>query len=318
MRYSPPWWLKNGHLQSIYPSLLRRLDDSFLTRVRLTTKDDDFLDLDQTRCGYRRALVLSHGLEGHSRRPYMLGMAKAALASGWDIFLWNFRACSGSPNRHLKGYHSGQTEDLNAVIQYVSSLKYQEISLLGFSMGGNKTLIYLGDRSISKPAALNAAVVFSVPVDLPSSSLHLARPKNWLYMQNFLSSFRQKLQQKQALFPGQIDLRDFNKIRNFQDYDERYTAPMHGFSSAKEYWQQSSSRPYLKTIEHPTLMVSALDDPFLTPECFPLEILRNHPAVRIETPEHGGHVGFMPESMGRQYWSEQRAMQFLNATSAMG
>ncbi|MDX1453678.1 MAG: alpha/beta fold hydrolase [Oleiphilaceae bacterium] len=312
MTYCPPWWLRNGHVQSIYPSLWRKLDDHFFERERVTTPDDDFLDLDWARQGHRRCVILTHGLEGHSRRPYMLGMAQAALAHQWDVLAWNFRSCSGEPNRQLASYHSGQTHDLAYVVEQALRQGYEELALIGFSIGGNKTLLYLGRDKMQVPESVKAAVVFSVPCDLSSSSAQLAKPRNALYMKNFMRSFKEKLEQKAALFPGQIDLKGFDRIRTFKEFDSRYTAPLNGFNSAEEYWERSSSKPYIKHIQVPTLLVSAKDDPFLTPACFPFDDAEHNPHVVLEAPEYGGHVGFMTVGENRRYWSEQRAMGFLS------
>lgn len=312
MSYRAPWWMSNCHFQTIFPALYRRVDDSFFSRERIATEDGDFLDLDWARAGHDRLVVLSHGLEGHSRRPYMLGMARAALAEGWDVLAWNFRSCSGEANRMLTSYHSGQTRDLAQVIDLGAQQGYREIALIGFSIGGNKTLLYLGREAHRHPSALSRAVVFSVPCDLASSTVRLAEARNRIYMINFLKSFRQKLEQKQVLFPGQIDLRDFAAIRNFQDYDSRFTAPMHGFASAEEYWRESSSKPWVPSIQVPTLLVSAGDDPFLPPECYPQREAAANPNFTLEITPHGGHVGYI-RWRSERYWSELRAMQFLSS-----
>lgn len=314
MHYKPSWWLKNGHIQSIYPSLFRRIEDSFLERERFETPDNDFLDLDWARKDNKRLVILSHGLEGHSRRPYVLGMAKAAVQHNWDVLAWNFRSCSGEPNRQLTSYHSGVTSDLNMVVQYAHSKGYEEIALIGFSIGGNKTIRYLDLCKQDIPESLIGAVVFSVPYDLVSTSVKLAKPVNALYMKNFLNSLREKLEQKQLIYPEHIDLTGFNKIKTFAEFDGRYTAPLNGFESAMDYWRQSSSKPCLKNVEHPTLMISALDDPFLTPECFPHEEVNANPYLTLEAPQYGGHIGFMDKQNGL-YWSEARAMSYLNELS---
>jgi len=317
MRYHPSWWLKNGHLQSIYPSVFRKLDDHFFVKERIDTSDGDFIDLDWARSGNKRLLILTHGLEGHSRRPYMLGMANTALQHQWDVLAWNFRSCSGEPNRHLSSYHSGATLDLSTVIDYAQSKSYEEIALVGFSIGGNKTLIHLGKSNARLSKKILGAVVFSVPCDLKTSSVQLAEPRNRIYMKNFLSSLKQKLKAKQRLYPDEIDLKGFSKIKNFHDFDGRYTAPMNGFDSAEDYWQRSSSKQYIEKITIPTLMVSAKDDPFLTPECYPREIVENNPKVMLEIPEFGGHVGFMSFNRKNRYWSEQRAIDFLGELSSL-
>jgi len=317
MNYQPGWWIRNRHFQSIYPAFFRKLKDDLFIRERINTPDNDFLDLDWVKNNNKRLVILTHGLEGHSRRPYILGMAKAAHDTNWDALAWNFRACSGEPNKHLPSYHSGATNDLECVIEHALAHDYDEIALIGFSIGGNKTLIHLGKNKEKLAKQIIGAVVFSVPCDLISTSENLARPANKLYMKNFLTSLEQKLKQKKAQYPEEIDLTDFSKIKDFHAFDGKYTAPMNGFSSAEEYWRKSSSKQYIKSISRPTLMVSAVDDPFLTPECFPHEIVAQNSHVILETPKHGGHVGFIQFNKQKKYWSEQRAMDYLNSLSKL-
>lgn len=311
--YNPPWWLKNGHLQSIYPSLFRRVLLPSLQRERIFTKDDDFLDLDwlKAKKPRKQLVILSHGLEGHSRRPYMLGMAQAAMSRGFDALLWNFRSCSGEINRQFGMYHSGQIDDLALVVEHALLQGYEELALIGFSIGGNKTLRYLS-LSSALVAQLKCAVAFSVPVDLKAGAEHLARPVNALYMKNFLHSFKPKLEQKAAQFPERVNLDGFEKIKSFAEFDSRYTAPMNGFSSAEQYWQESSSKPHIIKIQRPTLLLSALDDPFLPSACYPYTEAAANDLVFFEAPRHGGHVGFMPSKGSESYYSEQRAMAFIS------
>ncbi len=315
MDYRPSWWLKNGHFQSIYPSVFRKLDDHFFVKERIETPDGDFLDLDWARSGNKRLVILTHGLEGHSRRPYMLGMANTAMQHHWDVLAWNFRSCSGEPNRNLFSYHSGSTLDLETVINYALTKSYEEVALVGFSIGGNKTLIHLGKHSAELSQKLLGAVVFSVPCDLTTSSMQLAQPRNAIYMKNFLKSLKQKLKEKQRLYPNEINLKGFSKIKDFRDFDDRYTAPMNGFKNAEDYWKKSSSKQHIDQIRLPTLIVSAKDDPFLTPECYPYEAVAKNTQVTLETPLFGGHVGFMSFNRENRYWSEQRAIDFLEQIS---
>jgi len=318
MKYQPPWWGKNGHFQSIYPSLFRKLSAEFYTPERINTSDGDFLDLDWARADHKRLVILTHGLEGHSRRPYMLGMAKAALEECWDVLAWNFRSCSGEPNRLLKSYHSGATHDLEHVIKYAASKNYQEIALIGFSVGGNKTLIHLGKNASTLAPEIIGSVTFSVPCDLTSASKTLAQTSNKLYMKNFLMSLEEKLKIKKQFFPNDIDLTGYSKIKTFREYDERYTAPINGFKSAEDYWLHSSSKQYIGDIKIPTLMISARDDPFLPPECYPEKVASQSKYLTLETPTFGGHIGFMQPKNMQRYWSEQRAMNYICNLSKMG
>lgn len=315
MTYLPPFRLRSGHFQSIYPSLFRRVDLTSVIHERIETPDGDFLDLDWSEKNNNRLVIISHGLEGHSRRPYVIGMTDYARAHNWDTLAWNFRGCSGTPNRLAYSYHSGKTEDLSLVIDHAKIQGYTEIALIGFSIGGNKTLLHLGRNSNSIPKEVVAAVAISVPCDLTASSKHLAQFSHKLYMQNFLKSFKQKLTEKQTRFPESINTKGYYKIKNFKDFDERFTAPLNGFRSAEEYWEKSSCIHHLTAIRTPSLILNALDDPFLPNECYPTGFIKENNSLTLEIPKYGGHVGFMPEKDSLAYYSERRSIQFINAFS---
>ena len=308
--FSPPRRWRNGHLQTLWPALFRRVGIGAPVRERIPTPDDDFLDLDWYRAGHSRLLVISHGLEGNSRRPYILGLARAALGSEWDVLAWNFRSCGGELNRQPRFYHSGESGDLDLVLCHGLRRGYTEIALGGFSIGGNMTLVYLGERGEHIPAAVKGAVVFSTPCDLAGGAGRLAEPKNRLYMHRFMRQLRRKMRQKHALFPDRIPLAGLDKMRTFHDFDDRYTAPLHGFKSARDYWERCSGAGFIANIRAPVLIVNALDDPFLSAGCFPRSEVAANPQVILETPHHGGHVGFITRLGDPVYWSESRALAF--------
>lgn len=308
--YRSPLLLRNPHVHTAWASLARPIDDPGYERERLELPDGDFLDLDRLNRGNRRVAILSHGLEGHSHRPYMRGMARALDRAGWDVIAWNYRGCSGEPNRLLRSYHSGATEDLEAVVAHVAPA-YAEVALVGFSLGGNLTLKYLGERALEAAVRISAAVVFSVPCDLKASSLNLERPANRFYLRRFMRTLRRKIQVKDALHPGILDLNGLEAVNTFREFDDRYTAPIHGFRDAEDYWARASSGPLVPEIRVPTLIVSSLDDPFLTPACFPVREASTSRHVTLETPAHGGHVGFVRFGGDGLYGSERRAVEFL-------
>jgi predicted alpha/beta-fold hydrolase len=315
--YQPPFYLFNGHVQTIVPSLWRSVPEVQYQRERVETADGDFLDLDWSRQPRGRAatlVIVSHGLEGDAGRPYVRGMVRAMNKAGFDALAWNYRSCSGEMNRLLRSYHLGDTADLGFVVRHaIAQGHYQRVYLTGFSAGGNVTLKYLGEKPAQVPAQVERAAVFSVPTDLKSSSYQISRPQNRVYLRRFLKSLRLKMRQKAELLPGQVDVSDLDLLRDFPQFDDRFTAPMHGFKSADDYYESSSSGRYLAGIRIPTLLVNAENDPFLAPSCFPREVAAQSQFVFLETPAAGGHVGFPEGKPDGEYYSERRAVEFLTA-----
>ena len=312
LSYRPPFWLRNPHLHTVLASFrkVRHLKHSPVEEV-LPTPDGDELYIDWYRSGAKRLLIISHGLEGNSRRPYVLGMTAAALSAGWDVLAWNYRSCAGVPNKKLQNYHSGSTQDLDLLVREAVSRGYDQIALCGFSIGGNKTLLYVSREKHLVPKEVTAALAFSVPCDLVNSSKVLAKKRNRIYMNNFLSTLEEKLQQKQQLYPEKISLEGFKRIKTFAQFDERYTAPLNGFDSALDYWLKSSSLPHLESIEIPTALITSLDDPFLSSSCYPVEVAKRNANFHLKLTRYGGHVGYMT---GKQtYFSESEGLAFINA-----
>lgn len=309
--YRPPFGLGEGHLQTIFPALFRKVALVTPERERIETPDGDFLDLDWGKGGsYGGLVVISHGLEGDSRNACVQGMAAAFKRAGWDVLAWNLRGCSGETNRLLRSYHSGATDDLATVLAHVPP-HYSRIALVGFSLGGNITLKYLGDAGTAADSRIAAAVTFSVPCDLASSALELETPANRIYMAHFFRSMRQKVRVKMAMFPGLVSDEGLDEMRTFREFDGAYTAPMNGFASAEDYWAKASSRPVLHRIAVPTLLVSAANDPFLPAQCLPKAEAAASDTFSFENPPGGGHVGFVSFNALNEYWSETRAVEFV-------
>ncbi len=313
--YRPPVFLKNRHFLTIYPSLFRQIKPIRYTRQRVTTSDGDFIDLDFSRKGNRRIVILLHGLEGSSDSKSVTGMVNVFNHAGYDTVSMNFRGCSGEPNKELRYYHSGETEDLDTIVNFIHSLdNYESIHAVAFSMGGNILLKYLGEKEDAVSGIIRSAVALSVPCDLKDGATEMGKRHNAIYMKRFIKELEQKLLLKKNLFPENITMKDYKKIKNFRQFDDRYTAPINGFMNAEDYWQKSSSIYYLSKIKVPTLLINALDDPFLGKKCFPYEEARNSEFFFLETPHHGGHVGFM-DITNQFYWSERRALKFINETT---
>ena len=311
--YRAPLWLPGGHIQTIVPALFRKLPQVTTRAERLELPDGDFLDLEWSDQGRSRLAVLSHGLEADSRTEYIQGMAAVLIRHGWDVLVWNFRGCGSGPNRLLRMYHSGATEDLHAVVSHaLARHPANSVDLVGYSLGGNLILKYLGENPTGLSPRLHRAVAFSVPCDLACSSRTLSKLSNKLYMERFLIRMREKIRAKKQMFPDQLDLSGLHKIRTFQEFDDRFTAPIHGFVDAADYWARNSSRQFLPQISLPTLLVSAQNDPFLGPDCYPREEAAASEFFHFESPRTGGHVGFSPTSRTGEYWSETRALEFLS------
>ena len=312
-RFAPPRFLRNGHAQTILPVLLRRRLDGVFTRERIELADGDFLDLDWKRAGGNRLAVLTHGLEGHSRQGYIRGTAGALHAAGWDVLAWNFRGCSGEPNRLPRAYHSGETRDLAAVIAHAAE-GYARLALVGYSLGGNVVLKYLGEAT--PHPAVRAAVAISAPIDLAACARRLdVRWSNRLYLRRFLTSLADKIVLKARLFPATVNAAGVHRLGSFQEFDDRYTGPLHGFRDAADYWGQSSARQFLPRITVPTLLLQPRNDPFLAPGAFPWEEAAASAHVFLETPDSGGHVGFLDFQRGLEPWSERRIVEFLGTVA---
>lgn len=315
--YVPPAWLYNGHLQTIIPSIFRKVNNIGYERERVKTTDGDFLDFDWLYSNSKKLVILTHGLEGDSQRPYIKGMARAFNSNNWNVLAWNFRGCSGEMNDLLRFYHSGDTEDLNFAINYaLSKTKYEEVILVGFSLGGNVTLKFLGEFASKLQPEIKGAVTFSVPIDLHSSSNKISQRSNFIYSARFLRNLKRKVREKSLRMPDQLNPDQLDEIKTLQDFDNFYTAPLHGFKDAITYYSDSSAKQYLNAINIPTLIVNAKNDPFLAPECYPVELLKDHKFVCLKSPSQGGHCGFPEYNALGLYWSEKLALEFATKTTA--
>ena len=305
--FQAPWLISNGHAQTVLGALIRRQLLPY-ERERLELPDGDFIDLDWRRIGVRRLVILSHGLEGSSTGSYIALVARAVTQAGWDALAWNMRGCSGETNRLARSYHSGESNDLRAVIDHAAK-NYDEVALVGFSLGGNVTLKYLGEAP-PHPKVIRAAC-FSVPVDLRASADALdTHWQNRLYLRRFLATMVVKAQIKARLFPGQVAIVKPGEVRTLREFDDRFTAPLHGFKSAEDYWAKCSSRQFLPRITVPTLLVNARNDSFLTEHSMPYDEARQSETLYLESPASGGHVGFLAGLRAPPYY-QQRVVEFL-------
>ena len=311
--YTPPPFLSGGHVQTLFASVARRVGFAYDRRERIDTPDGDFLELywaGPDAADSARVAVLTHGLEGSVDRSYMRGMARALVRRGWAVCAWNLRGCGQAMNRRPTTYHSGKTEDLAVVVDRVVWAGYDDVSLVGFSLGGNLTLKYLGERAGAVDDRIRGAVAFSVPVDLLAASHRIAHWTNRHYTQYFLRSLRDTIRRKAQRHPRVVRTDALAHVRTLRDFDDAYTAPLNGFRTADTYYRRASSKPLLADISVPTLLVNAANDPFLPEACYPRAVAEGHDALTLEVPASGGHVGFVSLA-GDAYWSERRAASFL-------
>ena len=310
--YKPPFWAKKSFVSTLFSGLARKVKGVEQTRERITLPDTDFIDLDWSYAKEKstKVIILLHGLEGHAQRPYLTGAAKLFNANGIDAVGVNFRGCSGETNLLYRSYHSGATEDLDAVVNHLlTKNQYDEIYIKGISLGANMALKYAGEPR-NLPKEVKAVIAVSAPCDLKTSCDTLLSLRNRHYAIRFLDHLKQKLKPKLIQFPEKITLKDYKSIKNLLDFDNVYTSKAHGFKDAFEYYKKASSLPFLPHIKVPTLLINALNDSFLSPECYPVKEAKQNPNLFLEMPKYGGHVGFIAK--GNVYYNERRALDFVS------
>jgi predicted alpha/beta-fold hydrolase len=315
--FEPAWWLPGPHLQTIWPTMIRRRAKTLkLRRERIELDDGDFVDLDwvdqeiiQSNSHPNVPIVLIlHGLEGSVYSPYAQGMLQAIAQAGWRGVLMHFRGCSGEMNRLPRIYHSGDTRDVAAVVDILHRRESQTpLAVIGFSIGGNVLLKWLGETGDQNP--LTAAIAISVPFELDKAAAQLQKGFSRVYEWYLLRYLRRKVLKKFRNSSYSLLLAN---LRSLREFDDKVTAPLHGFIDAEEYYKKSSSRQFLKDIHVPTLLLQAEDDPFMTPDVIPEEKELSK-MINLEVTKSGGHVGFIAGKLPwrAEYWLEQRVPLFL-------
>ncbi len=310
--FKPAWWLPGPHLQTLWPTLMRRRKKLPLRREQIELQDGDFVDLDWMPQSTGPIVLVLHGLEGSAKSPYAQGMLTALSKQGWRSAVMHFRSCSGTTNRLSRMYHSGDTADVAEVIH---TLKTREpttpIAVVGFSIGGNVLLKLLGESD--QDDSLVAAVAVSVPFELNKSVDRLQRGFSRIYQRYFLRRLKNKIRQKFNEQAAPITLPLSKSLKTIRQFDDKVTAPLHGFADAEDYYVKSSSRQFLKSIHVPTLILQAKDDPFMPASVIPTADELS-PAITLEVSRRGGHVGFVSGVVpGRpRYWLEERVPAFLS------
>jgi len=310
-QFKPAWWLPGTHAQTLWPSLIRRPVEVELTTERLTLPDGDFIDLAWTKGNPDKIVIVLHGLEGSIDSSYAKGMLAAIIKKNWRGVFMHFRGCSGEHNLKDRSYHSGETGDIRFLVETLRE-RYPEaiLSAVGYSLGGNALLKYLGEYK--NDSQLKAATAVSVPYLLSNSAAKLEKGFSSLYQRHLLNRLVKKMLSKFKDREAPVNITDIKTWNTFSLFDHHITAPIHGFNSGDDYYEQSSSHQYLNKITTPTLLIHSKDDPFMTEDAIPNQDDLSD-SVTLELSDHGGHVGFVSgrTPWNTKYWLEERIPEFL-------
>lgn len=302
LSYRAPAWMPGGHMQTIWPALFSKAGDKEALRFerqRLSAPDGDFVDADWLRAqdaaaaaGSRPLLLLFHGLEGSSRSHYALAFARYAQQRHWDYVVPHFRGCSGELNRAPRAYHSGDFEEVGWILSQLTQGHAGPVYAVGVSLGGNALLRWSQEAGEGAAGNVAAVVAISAPLDLAVSGAQIDKGLNrQIYVRNFLSTMQPRARQKHAQYPGLFDMQAVSRARSLYEFDDAFTAPLHGFRNASDYYSRASSLPAMHRIRIPALVINALNDPFVPPAALPRPT--QVPAhVQLFQPMTGGHVGF--------------------------
>jgi len=318
-QFKPAWWLPGAHLQTIWPSLFRRDVHLDRTSEMLTLPDGDEIRLDWVADGDGPIVLMLHGLAGSSDSNYVKGLQLLAKQRGWRSVAVNFRGCGDFPNHRARSYHSGETTDIRFAFETIQQrFPKAKFAAVGYSLGGNVLLKWLGETQIQ---AFEATAAASVPLLLDACATHMDLGFSKVYRNYLIEKLKLNLQQKLHHLESIGRSDDVNYLKtlthdlpermSFWELDERITAPLHGFKSAKEYYTKSSSRQFLKNIQVPTLLLQAANDPFMPTEVIPKDDELSE-TITLEVSRSGGHVGFVSNKGFKPvYWVEQRIVGFL-------
>ncbi|MBZ5647131.1 MAG: alpha/beta fold hydrolase [Acidobacteriia bacterium] len=316
--FVPRTGMRSGHLQTLVTTYLPRENRLPTGEDRLFRVEPDVQVLchchwkPEREC--RLTMVIVHGLEGSAESQYVIGNANKAWAAGWNVVRMNIRNCGGTEKLSATLYHSGLSADVRAIVHaLIAEDKLEGVALVGYSMGGNQVLKAAGEWGSEAPPQLKAVAAVSPGMDLDACATLLHEWQNRIYEWHFLSSLKKRMRYKAQLFPGRFDVSRLRGLRSIRDFDDRVTAHYCGFTGAADYYYRASAARVIERVAVPTLIIHALDDPFITitPES-KAKILANPNICYVET-RHGGHCGFLAAARngydGR--WAELRIQEFL-------
>jgi uncharacterized protein len=308
--FKPAWWLPSPHLQTLWPVWFRRRPRLRLQTERVELHDGDFVDLCWSRREQGKIVLVLHGLEGSLHSHYAAGLMHALEQHGFRPVFMYFRGCSGEPNRLPRSYHSGDTGDIAEVVEHIDTRTNAPVyAAVGFSLGGNALLKWLGETGGANP--LSKVVAVSAPYDLAAAAKRMEQGVSRLYQHHLMNSLKRHYKEKFSRMVSPLDI-DVDAYTSFREFDDEVTAPLHGFDNVDHYYRASSSRQYLKHIRVPTRLVHALDDPFMFADSVPSQHELSG-SIELLLSRHGGHVGFVAGVLPWKpvYWHENRIIEFL-------
>ncbi|WP_022819196.1 YheT family hydrolase [Fusobacterium russii] len=308
--YKPSLLFKNAHINTIFPTFFRKIEVKY-QREKIFLNNFDFLNFDWIKNGNKRIIILCHGLEGSSNSHYIKAFAKYFSERNWDVLALNYRSCDGEISASPFYYVSGKGDEIEIALKYTAA--YDEIVLIGFSLGANKILHYLGNEDIQNKK-IKGAFVVSPPCDLHGSSLMMIKKSNKFYSDFFLKQLKNKVLKKEEKYPKifnsfGISLEKVLNTKNLIDFDNEFTAKLNGFKNADEYYIKNSSLYTLNKIKINTLILTAMDDPMMSESCYPREKVKLNPFLNLQTPKYGGHVSYA--SFTKEYWLENYAYDYI-------
>jgi uncharacterized protein len=319
--YREPWWLRGGHLQTAWGPLFRNLPGLPLRRERLDTPDDDFLDL-YIRDGDpdKPTVLLLHGLEGCIESNYVIAIFRRFLVLGWNTVMMEYRGCGPEMNRARRLYHNAETGDLAFTVNQLVERGVRRLYILGVSLGGNVSALWLGKHAGDVPDEVRAAAVISAPYEPLVSGPNLDRMLGGVYARRFVRTLKQKALAKERQYPGCIDADAVRRARTLEEFDDVATARLHGFKDVWDYWEQSGSGQHLHKIRRPTLLLSAANDPFTPSSTLPRAAAEASPYLHPLFPDKGGHVGFIygPSPFQTRHWAEEQTVRFFQLYEELG
>ena len=310
--YNPPFFLSNKHLQTVFPSYFRKCETVDYEREEYMAPDGMPILLDWSRRGSKKLMIINHGLCGYTQRHYVLSTVRAFNSIGWDCLAWNYRGTGRTHTDSLQFTNNGSTEQVRWVTERaLAEHGYSKVAFCGFSMGGNICMNYLCKEAETLPGQIIGAVFIGATIDLMASAMKKKSFMVRIYEKHFVKMLDRMIVEKHGEFPDKLDIDGIENVTTMRQFDDRFTAPIHGYKDAFDYWEKTSACRWLHKLNVPVLIANPLDDPFLHGMDYPFEEAKKSRFLYLETPKHGGHCGFITPGKTNEWWPIRRMQEFL-------